>query len=355
MIRVLIVDDSPTFRSILRRAMAHEDDIEVIGTASSGRQGLQLIKDQKPDVVTLDLQMPGMDGREVLKKLSEEISPNDRPKMILVSSLNRESARATLEALFDGADDFISKPSEGGDLKGNMDKLRHDLIARIHSLAKFSGVRERSAEVKTPPRPRTSSILASLSGRHRPDVLLIGSSTGGPQALTKILPQICASIHLPILIVQHMPPMFTRSLAESLDRVCKHRVSEAVDGDAVRPNNIYLAPGGFHMVVRKEGTKVILELNEDPMEHHCRPAVDVFFRSALDVYAPRALAMILTGMGSDGAAGLKGLRDAGVTTLAQSEASSVVWGMPGSAVAVDAVDDVHDLEDIPQNVIRLCQ
>jgi len=301
--------------------------------------------------VTLDVEMPGMDGLETLRRLVA-LDDVKRPGVLMISSLTRSGADTTLRALEMGAFDFVAKP--GPEMLGAAQSLERTLAMKI------SGWRHRNmrSRVDKPPfqvleaRPQPKAVLEP--GRLA-DVVLIGVSTGGPRALTEMLPVLSQRINCPILLVQHMPPQFTQSLAQTLDKKCVHTVVEASEGMVVRDRHIYVAPGGFHMVVRRKGLEVEIGLNTQEPENGCRPSVDALFRSAADIFSGHGLvALILTGMGCDGTAGMRLLKKSGAYCIAQDEATSVVWGMPGSVVSAGLADEEAALMDIPEAVARRC-
>lgn len=358
--KVLIVDDSRIFRSALREALANDPNIQVVGDVFNGAKALDFIRATPPDVVTLDVEMPGMNGLETLEAIQQLNS--SRPEVppvgvIMVSAYTRTGADITMQALKAGAFDFIAKPS-GESVEANMATLRQQLTVKIRQCK--LGQRSRgmarppTRPVESMPRetlPAPKAALTPAPRRPRPRnktfrAIVIGVSTGGPVALARLMPDLCERVQLPIFIVQHMPPVFTQALARDLDKNCRHQVTEAVDADNVQNGRAYVAPGGKHMVLRGRGSVIQTALNELPPENHCRPSVDVLFRSAASVYQGDVLALILTGMGSDGTRGLAPLKRAGAYVLAQDEASSVVWGMPGSAVAAGVVDEVLPLNDM---------
>lgn len=357
-IKVLIVDDSLVFRKAVETVLMQEEDIQVIGSAWNGVKALDFIRKNKPDIVTLDIEMPELDGLETLKAIQELNDSGEGTPIgvVMLSAFTKAGADITVKALQMGAFDFISKP-ETSSVEDSVEILRTQLPPRIRawrSGKKLSHFTTQPKPAPVPPqvvRPRFEKLKPAYV-RHQ--VLLIGVSTGGPKALNDMLPALCSLISLPILIVQHMPPKFTKSLAEQLAKKCSnYKVVEASEGDVVNPYNVYIAPGGMHMTVQKDSAEVVIALNEERPENGCRPSVDVLFRSAAGVYGSKALALILTGMGSDGNKGLSVLRTNGVYVIAQDEASSVVWGMPGSAVAAGNADEIVPLMEIPEAVLRI--
>jgi two-component system chemotaxis response regulator CheB len=348
--RVLIVDDSRIFRAALEQALAGQDGIEVAGSVWSGAKALEFVQATPPDLVTLDVEMPGLNGLEVLRAIQRlnAARPEAPPVgVIMVSAFTREGAAVTIEALEAGAFDFVTKPA-GPSPEANLDALRQQLAVKVrHFLAGRKPPAAPAGRAQPPPaaHPRPARLVR---------MVLIAVSTGGPRALGTLLPDLCARVELPVLVVQHMPPPFTLSLAESLDRKCRHTVIEARDGEVVQPRTVYLAPGGKHLLLRGgAGGSALTALNEQPPENGCRPSADVLFRSAAAVVGGAAVALVLTGMGCDGSQGLGPLKRAGAHVIAQDEASSVVWGMPGSAVATGYVDEVLPLEQIPAAVAAL--
>ena len=365
-ISVLIVDDSRVFRTAVRDALAQEDGITVAGSERNGLKALEFLRATPVDVVTLDVEMPELDGLATLKGIAElNARTGQRIGVIMLSAFTREGAEQTMQALAAGAFDFIAKPI-AEDYDGNVAALRRQLGARIRACAAARAPATRApassglpASTLIPavplapaPASRPVSTLPLPGPRTGIQAILIGVSTGGPKALMQMLPVLCRKVSLPILIVQHMPPKFTASLAESLGRICSHRVEEAVDGLPVEPGRCYLAPGGRHMVVRRT-TRIEVGVNDQPPEGGLRPAVDLLFRSAVPVFGAHCLAIVLTGMGSDGTRGLGPLKRAGAAVICQDEASSVVWGMPGSAVAAGLADQIVTLDGIPDAVAKL--
>jgi len=359
---ILIVDDSRIFRSIVEQSLKNEDDIKVIGSVRNGVKAMEFIRLFRPDMVTLDMEMPDLDGLETLRAIREfNASTPDLPPIgvIMLSIFTRKGADVTIRALEEGAFDFIAKP-DGKNPGENIESLRRQLTAKIRFfISRRIASRLRPlAEVLSQP-----VILPQFSEKNgkksRPMIIsrirtvLMGVSTGGPKALMTILPAICERIDIPILIVQHMPPTFTASLAGSLNAKCAYTVTEAQHNGIVSPRCAYIAPGGKHMLVRRQGNEVITVINEQPPEHGCRPSVNVLFRSAVQVYGGDVIAVIMTGMGSDGTRGIAALKRAGAHTIAQDEATSVVWGMPGSAITAGYVDYVLPLQDIPGAVAEI--
>ena len=338
-VRVLVVDDSVVVRRLVSEALASTLEVTVAGTASSGALALAKIPQLNPDVVTLDIEMPGMNGLETLAAI-RKLYP--KLPVIMFSTLTERGAAVTLEALSLGASDYVTKPTNSESLAGAMAQVRRELVAKILCL----GVHRAAA---TPTRPVG---LRRSSGGQRIDVLAIGVSTGGPNALAQVVPCLPADFPVPIVIVQHMPPLFTHLLAVRLNSQSRLTVREAEAGKCLVPGEVWIAPGDYHMIVSRRGGRVVLNLNQEPAENSCRPAVDVLFRSVAQVYGRTTLAIVLTGMGSDGARGTVQIREAGGEVFVQDEATSVVWGMPGAVVSVGAADKVCQLSDISQEVVR---
>jgi len=338
-VRVLIVDDSVVVRKVVGDALAASAEVQVAGTASSGAIGLAKIPQLSPDVVTLDIEMPGLNGIETLREIRRRY-----PKLpvIMFSTLTERGAAITLEALAQGASDYVTKPSNSATLAGAMAQVRRELVAKIVSLAGRSG---------RPAAPRLSHAKRQW-GEPRVDILAIGTSTGGPNALAEVVPRLRGDFPVPVVVVQHMPPLFTRLLAERLNSRSPLAVHEAEAGAKLEPGHAWIARGDYHMTVLRKGTDVVLDLNQDPPEHSCRPAVDVLFRSVAQTYGANTLAVVMTGMGSDGTRGAQHIREAGGEIFVQDEASSVVWGMPGSVVSAGAADKICSLEEISQEVAR---
>jgi len=365
-VRVLVADDAVLFRRLLTDVLAAIPGVEVVGSASNGRIAIQKVRELKPDLLTLDIEMPEMDGLAVLDALLH----NGQPKVavIVVSALSRRGGDLTMRALQKGAFDFITKPESATPELGREALLR-ELAPRVRALAHRLEVRDilrgnapHKAEaswsnVSADPAPMESNLggiesrMRRLSDHPKPEMVLIGVSTGGPAALAQLLPSIPGDIGVPILVVQHMPPIFTRSLADSLAPKCAVLVKEATHGEIARPNTVYIAPGGQQMRLGI-GTEnqPVLEITDDPPENNCRPAVDYLFRSAANRFPGRSMAVILTGMGSDGTLGLRLLKRHGCFVIAQNEATCIVYGMPKAAVDAGVADAVLPLQSIASRI-----
>ena len=346
-IRVLVVDDSVVIRRLVTHALEPDPALEVVGVAANGAIALQRIPQLNPDVLTLDIEMPEMDGMEVLRHVRRDYP---QLRVIMFSTLTERGAAATLEALSLGAHDYVTKASNEGSLDRSMARLREELIPKIKQ---FFHMAAPSRGVARPEPARVAAVApAWRSPKVRPKVVVIGVSTGGPTALGEILPKLPAGFPLPILIVQHMPPMFTRLLAERLHATCHLAVREASHGDPVMAGQILIAPGDFHLKVASGATGVRVCLDQSPPLNSCRPAVDALFASIGEVYGGAAIAVILTGMGQDGLNGVRILKAQGASVLAQDEASSVVWGMPGAVVAAGLADCVLPLDQVVPEIVR---
>ena len=345
MIRILVVDDSVVMRRIISKALEEEPLITIAGTAPNGAIGLKKIEQLNPDLVLMDVEMPEMDGLTALKWIKKTWP--DLP-VIMFSSLTGDGADTTLEALELGASDFAEKPSGARGLDESKALISSTLVPKIKAISRRE--KTTSSSQRYPPRPAPAARPA-LNRVVRIDVLAIGVSTGGPNALARLMPSIPADFPVPIVIVQHMPPLFTKNLAARLDQVSLISVQEGADGDVIKPGGAWLAPGGFHMVVEKSGSEVRLATNLEPPEEGCRPAVDVLFRSVADVYGANTLAVILTGMGKDGLAGSRQIIEKGGRLLAQDEASSVVWGMPGSVAKAGLPEKIVPLDQMGFEIV----
>lgn len=338
-IRVMVVDDSAVVRGLISRNLASDPDLEVCCTASNGELALRELERHEVDVVVLDIEMPVMDG---LTALAEMLRRRPQLKVIMASTLTRRNAEISLRALGLGAADYIAKPETG---LGGAEAFQQELAAKVKALGAgrgraLAGRRTMFAEKPLAPPPRRGT-------RHTvPEVLTIGASTGGPPALLQLFDALKGSVRQPILLTQHMPATFTALLAEQLTRASGRPCAEARDGEPVQPGHCYVAPGGWHMTVAREGATPVIRLNQDPPENFCRPAVDPMLRSAAQVYGAGVLALILTGMGSDGARGCEAVARAGGRFVVQDEATSVVWGMPAAAAATGLADAILPFPEI---------
>jgi two-component system chemotaxis response regulator CheB len=301
----------------------------------------------------MDIEMPQMDGIAAVRAIRAGAGGPGRSRLpvVMFSTLTERGAAATLDALAAGANDYVTKPANVGSVAQSMESVREQLIPRIRALTgRPAAAAARTAvpadAVRRIPAPRTAP-------RSKPAVLVVGSSTGGPEALAKVLPHLPASLPVPVLVVQHMPPVFTRQFAQRLDRLSALRVVEAVDGTPLLPGTVHLAPGDHHLLVRADrGGSFRTALTQDPPENFCRPAVDPLFRSAVDAYGGAVLGVVLTGMGSDGRQGAEAIRGAGGTVVVQDQATSVVWGMPGAIAQAGCADEVLPLGRIAEAIHR---
>lgn len=342
-IRVLVVDDSLVIRHLVKEALKGDPELEVVGAESDGAAALARISILKPDVLTLDIEMPTMDGLETLRQL-RALYPHMRT--IMFSTLTTRGASKTFEALSLGADDYVAKASNSGSLDKSLASLRAELIPKIKQFFALPTAAPKHVEPTPPP-----TLAAPKPRTGRPEVIAIGVSTGGPQALARVIPKLPANLACPVVVVQHMPAMFTRLLAERLDAESQVTVLEAVDGMPLQPGVVLLAPGDYHLKVRRAaGNSLVASLDQAPHENSCRPSVDVLYRSLAESVGPRTLAVMLTGMGSDGLKGTRALKDKGATCIAQDQATSVVWGMPGAVVEAGLADRVLALDQIAVEV-----
>jgi two-component system chemotaxis response regulator CheB len=356
--RVVVVDDSVVIRGLISRCIEADPALAVVGTAANGIIALRQVERLKPDVVVLDIEMPEMDGLTALPRLLK-VSPD--LKVIMASTLTLRNADISLKALSAGAADYIPKPTSARELQG-AEQFRGDLVAKIKALGAARRLRVHSAGTSPqaaiqskptanfPQRPVVvsgePSIVLRAPTRIPPKILAIGASTGGPQALFKLFGYLKNRVNLPIVITQHMPATFTTILAEHLHRLTNAPCREARDGEPVNGGQIYIAPGDWHLTVEREGERRIIRLNQSAPENFCRPAVDPMLRSLSVSYGSQVVALILTGMGHDGLRGGQSVVDAGGTVLAQDEASSVVWGMPGAVAASGLCTAVLPIDDI---------
>ena len=362
--KILVVDDSRVFRSILEKMIAAIPEVQVVGTADSGVTAIEFLRTHSVDLMTLDVEMPEMDGLATLKKLlacKNELK--SVPDVLMVSSLTRTGSEITLKALECGAFDFIAKPAP--ELPNSQESLQRMLKNTISAwLSRKNRRVTYLPHAQSTQTPAVTGIdhagtaftynLAKPSVHIKPIMaILLGISTGGPKSLAEMLPKLCSMTDLPILLVQHMPPNFTKSLADSLDTKCSHKVIEGLPGTVIQDKTVYIAPGGCHMVVNAKGASFVLDNNNNPPENGCRPSVDVLFRSAAQAYPTDSLVgVILTGMGNDGTPSLQYLKKQNAYLIAQDEDSSVVFGMPRAAAATGLLDKVATLMHIPDAIIE---
>ncbi len=341
-IRILVVDDSVVIRKLLAETLSADPALEVVGVASDGRIALAKIPLLRPDLVTLDIEMPVMDGLQTLVEV-RKLYP--KLPVIMFSTLTERGGTATLEALSLGASDYATKPSNTGSTEIALERIRIELIPKIKALC---GI----ATLKLMPLPRIRPALKVRIRNPRIEIVAIGTSTGGPNALAEVLPRIPNDFPVPIVVVQHMPPIFTRLLAERLASRSTISVEEGSANIILSPGHAWIAPGNFHMKVMRVGLNCRLQLNQESQENSCRPAVDVLFRSVAAAYGANVLGVVMTGMGSDGVLGSQAIRDAGGEVIIQDEASSVVWGMPGLVHASGLDDAAFPLDQLADEITR---
>lgn len=339
-IRLLIVDDSALYRQSINNVLRGTEDIDIVGIAKNGLEAIEKIEALDPDLLTLDVQMPGMDGIGVLREINKR---GLRPKAIMVSSLTSDGAQVTTDALLEGAFDFILKPT-GADLTANRQRLQDALNEKIDA---FRQSRQRRSH-RTTPSDDTDTAPGAAACR----AVLIGTSTGGPPALKAVLPAFPADFPVPVLIVQHMPPKYTESLARRLNECCALDVSEAAHGTEVVAGRILIAPGGQQTRLVRANDDVRIQVTNDPPEHGCRPSVDYLFRSAVKVFDGAAIGVIMTGMGRDGTEGCTLLKTHGGCVIAQHEDDCTVYGMPKSIIEAGLADKIVPLERIGRTVVR---
>ncbi len=343
-IRILVVDDSVVIRKLLSDTLSEDRSLEVVGVASDGRIALAKIPLLKPDLITLDIEMPVMNGLETLVAL-RKLYP--KLPVIMFSTLTERGAAATLDALSLGASDYATKPGNTGSPTVAIERIHSELIPKIKALCGIL------VPLKLRPLPGCNPVVKVRAGtKPRIEIVVIGTSTGGPNALAEVLPRIPHDFPVPIVVVQHMPPIFTRLLAERLANRSAIAVEEGSAGAVLSAGHAWIAPGNFHMRVVRAGVNRRLDLNQAAPENFCRPAVDVLFRSVAAAYGANVLGVVMTGMGSDGVLGAQDIRDAGGDVIIQDEASSVVWGMPGLVHASGLDDAAYPLDCLADEITR---
>ncbi len=343
MIKVLIVDDSALIRKILTDILSSDKEISVVGTARNGQEALEKIEILKPDIVTLDIEMPLMDGLTTLKHI---VSKHKLP-VIMISSLTSEGAELTLKALDEGAVDFLPKPTNVFSL--SQSDIKREIVEKVKAGAKSKFyIRETIKKPNLTKVDRTNTKHGEFK-----TIVAIGTSTGGPRALQSLIPELPSNIDASILIVQHMPPKFTKSLAERLNSISNIKIKEAEDGDVLSRGCGYIAPGDYHMTVVEEGNNLVIRLNQEPQVMGLRPTVDKMMESLAKINCYSKIGVILTGMGSDGTNGIIKMRQSGSYTIAQDEGTSVVFGMPKSAIATNCIDIILPLEKIANKIINI--
>lgn len=386
-IRVMIVDDSVVVRRVVADALKAAPEIEVVGSAANGRFALEKMPTLRPDVVTMDIEMPEMDGITAVRELRRA---GHRQPIIMFSTLTERGAQATFEALAAGASDYMTKPSQVADVRDAIRQVREGLIPRIKALVPQRPSQAPQAP-QAPARPqlpaiarvlptprnepqRTSPVIPAACPTPEPlpaaqpapvvtravtpsrsadyDILAVGCSTGGPEALSTFLGGLPANLGVPVVVVQHMPPIFTAQFAARLDRQHPLRVVEADAPEQLRPGSVYIAPGDFHLEVHRQSGGVWTRTTQAPAENFCRPAVDVLFRSVVAAFGSRTLAVVLTGMGSDGRLGAEAMVRAGGSVLVQDQSTSVVWGMPGAVAGAGLAEQILPLNQLAPAVRR---
>ncbi len=359
-LKVLVIDDTIVYRKIVGDVLKAIPGVEVVGTANNGKIALSKISSLKPDLITLDIEMPEMNGIEVLQELHKHPSP---PKVVMLSTLTREGSEMTIKALELGAFDFVPKP-DAGKMADNMLKVKQAIEPIVtalkrqkttrfnirHKLSSTPPVQRTETRQTTPPR----NTIQRSRLKTKSEIVGIGISTGGPNALTRMIPMLPADFKAPILIVQHMPPMFTASLANSLNNKSKLTVKEAEEGDVIIAGRILIAPGGKQMkiVAGADGITRKIKITDDPPENSCRPSVDYLFRSIAQHYVGRATGVIMTGMGSDGSKGLAQMKKNGSHIIAQDEASCIVFGMPKEPIESGITDVIAPLDRIADEILK---
>lgn len=358
-IKVLVVDDSATIRGLLTSVLQSDEDIEVTGSVGNGASALDWLKRHTADVVILDVEMPIMDGIETLSNLQK--SYPDLP-VVMASGLTSQGTKTAVRALAMGAAACVAKP-QGASMKQAVTSLSEELLPLLKALCQKETGRTRPASSlrnAKSPQSNLDRIAAAHEKKVRRkntpvDIIAIGSSTGGPNALTTFLKQLPEAVQQPIVIVQHMPPAFTPMLAKNLQSDCGRPTHEVEHGTPIQRGHVYVAPGDFHMEIKKTAQSMILELNQKPREHYCRPSVNPLFRSVANCYGARSVAVMLTGMGEDGIEGTGDIVSEGGYVIAQDEATSVVWGMPGAVAQHNYADEILPLTKIAHAVARICQ
>lgn len=351
-IKVLVVDDSAFMRKVISDMLTNSEDIEVVGAARNGRDGVYKAKVLKPDVVTLDVEMPVMDG---LSALTELLQLDNAPKVIMLSSLTNNGGEITIRALEAGAVDFVLKPTSSI-IHFNIDDIKEDLINKIKNsiysntsnVSKYSNTSLKLKNINDEYTKTCSDQESKLKY-----IICIGTSTGGPRALREVITQLSADLPAAVLVVQHMPPGFTNSLAARLDALSYINVKEAEDGDILKPGWVYIAPGDYHMMLNKKASDYRININQDPPMSGHRPSVNYMMNSVANCGHKNLIAVIMTGMGSDGSDGIANIKKNGGSTIAQNEETCIVYGMPKAAVNTGAIDQIVPLSDIAKEINKL--
>ena len=346
-IRIILVDDSAVVRGLISRWLEGEPDIEIVASVATGLKALPAVEKHQPDVVVLDIEMPEMDGLEALPEILKR-APG--VKVIMASTLTERHARISLKAILSGAADYVPKPSTSVGGSG-AEAFRNELLEKIRGHA--SGRQKRVRSIPKLADDLRAPRLKTETGGGETSVIAIGGSTGGPQALFALFKKFPAALSRPVLLAQHMPPAFTAMLAQHLANVSGMPAQEGQDGQVAEPGRIYVAPGNTHMRITGSRTRPIIQITQDPPVNHCRPSVDPLFQSVADVFGDQALAIMLTGMGADGCAGARHIKQAGGICVVQDEASSVVWGMPGAVAEAGLADAELDIAKMANGVAAL--
>jgi len=346
-IKVLVVDDSALMRRIISDIFKSDPEIIVVGTAKNGQEAIELIPKLNPDVLTLDIEMPVLNGLEALPMIWRKF----KLPTIMLSSLTQDGAEATIKALELGAFDFVGKPS--GSISLDLAKVGQELINKVKAAAKKDQVVQSTKYFKPMPRLNPPQPKPMRTGKRVEEIIAIGTSTGGPRALQVVLSHLPAELPAAVVIVQHMPPGFTKSLAQRLDQLCRVRVHEAQDGQVLEEGHVYIAPGDYHMRVAEQSFgSFAIKLSQEPAHGGHRPAVDIMFDSVADLRGVRIRAAILTGMGGDGATAMVKIKARGGRTIAEAKESCVVFGMPRTAIDKGCVDVVVPLDRIAEELLR---
>lgn len=351
-IKALVVDDSAFMRKSISIMLESDPEISVIATARDGQEGYELVKSLKPDIVTLDIEMPKMDGLTALKKIMKDYPT----PVIMVSSLTTEGANSTIKALEYGAVDFI--PKELSYVNVNIVKIKADLINKVKEIVNQKRLKDRLRRVRNIDKSHSETSAAINQSNNIPAIgfkaIGLGISTGGPFSLQKVIPLLSKKINCPIFIVQHMPPKFTKSLAERLNGMSELEVKEAENDEIVKNGVIYFAPGGFHMTLEKKSSSIVtINISEEPLDTLHRPCVDIMLKSIIDIYGKYMLGIIMTGMGKDGLEGIKKLKELGGYSLVQDESTCVVYGMPRAVADSGLADIIAPLEKFPEIINRI--
>ena len=357
-IRVLIIDDSAFMRKLINDFLSEHPEIEVIGTARNGEDAVKKWRELRPEVITLDVEMPKLNGLEVLKLIMQE----QPVPVVMLSSTTKEGADTTLQAIQAGAVDFVAKPS--GSISIDLHKIKTELIQKVLSASKANLTKIKVLEASKAVVKKLDSALDSEINqagkvttrgftREFKKIVCIGTSTGGPRALQQVITSLPEDIDVPVLVVQHMPPGFTKSLANRLDSLSQIRVKEAEDGEILQKGTAYIAPGGFHLKIKSLGTALAITLSQSPPRNGHRPSVDVMFESISTIKNYSKIAVIMTGMGSDGSKGLVEMKKNGIVkAIAESQDTSIVFGMPKAAIATNMIDEVANVENIAQSIMN---